>query len=187
MERSPKMTCSSVKQIDLYIPNPFLNWHKKFSFSFTVARAEFFDYASCIGGLGEGMNGVLNSTAVPNLSVSTQAEYQIGSKVSDFHVSLRSTKSVPSTNGDLFCISCVLSLLFEMDVDRSTISRFYHLSLKNMKFVGETLNSRTNLWNAHVHQVNSLTKVTFGSVSQTPNVSRIYMVNQEARDVCCPT
>jgi hypothetical protein len=147
MKRSPQTTCSSVKQIDLYIPNPFLNWHKKLSFSFTVARAEFFDYASCIEGLGEGMNGVLNSTAVPNLSVSTQVEYQIASKVSDFHISLRSTKSAPSTNGDLFCISCVLSLLFEMDVDRSPISRFYCFFLKNMKFVGGTLNPSTNLWN----------------------------------------
>jgi len=96
-------------------------------------------------GLGEGMNGVLNSTAVPNLSVSTQVEYQIASKVSDFHISLRSTKSAPSTNGDLFCISCVLSLLFEMDVDRSPISRFYCFFLKNMKFVGGTLNPSTNL------------------------------------------
>jgi hypothetical protein len=91
------------------------------------------------------MNGILNSTAVPNLSVSTQAEYQIASKVSDFHVSLRSTKSVPSTNGELFCISCVLLLLFEMDVDRSPISRFYLLFLKKMKFVGGTLNPTTNL------------------------------------------
>jgi hypothetical protein len=133
------------------------------------------------------MNGVLNSTAVPNLSVITQAEYQIASKMREFHVSLRSTKSVHSTNGDFFCISCALSLLFEMDVDRSTISRFYRLSTKNIKFVGETLNPRTNLRNAYVHQVNSLTKVTFGSVSQTPNFSRIYLVNQEARNVCCPT
>jgi hypothetical protein len=33
------------------------------------------------------MNGVLNSTAVPNLSVSTQAEYQIASKVTSTFLS----------------------------------------------------------------------------------------------------